>query len=116
VPKDDLAQAEATILLHPQSYENKTLAFDGSELITFAVIAQQLGEILNEPIQYISPDVATFEAQMSRFGLPHSVIDILRTFSVAIAQGEFDQQSTDLASILGRPTGSLTDFLTEAYR
>ncbi|GAB3755058.1 SDR family oxidoreductase [Spirosoma pomorum] len=116
VAKDDLAEAEATILLNHQQYENKTLAFNGSEALTFSAIAQQVGMILNEPITYISPDVATFENQLSRLGLPHPVIEILKTFSVAIAQGEFDQQSTDLATILGRPTRPLADFLTEAYR
>ena len=116
VAKDDLAEAEAKILLNHQQYANRTLAFDGSEALTFAAIAQQVGAILNEPIAYSSPDVATFENQMSQLGLPHPVIELLKTFSIAIAQGEFDQQSTDLATVLGRPTRPLADFLAEAYR
>lgn len=80
------------ILLNRQRYENRTLSFDGREHRIFAALAERLGAIVNEPIPYISPDAAIFENQMNRVCLPHPVIDILKTFRMAIAQGEFDQR------------------------
>jgi NAD(P)H dehydrogenase (quinone) len=52
---------------------------------------------------------------MNKFGLPGHVIEILITFSLAIAKGEFDQQSNDLERVLGRKTTSLSEYLQVTY-
>lgn len=116
VPKIDLAEAEANILLNPSSYFNKILEFNGSEQISFSEIAKKISEIVNEPIQYISPEIAEFKAAMNKYGLPNHVIEILSTFSIAIANGEFDHQSNDLETVLGRKTKSLSEYLKETYQ
>ncbi|MFA6060604.1 MAG: SDR family oxidoreductase [Taibaiella sp.] len=115
VPKQDLAEAEVTILLNPSVYANRIIEFNGSEQITFSEIAEKIAETVGEPIRYISPRITEFEAKMKEIGLPQHVIEILNTFSLAISQGEFDQRSEDLETILGRKTTSLTDFLKETY-
>lgn len=116
VPKKDLAEAEVNILLNPSSYANKILEFNGSEQITFSEIAEKISEIVKEPIQYISPDINEFKATLNKFGLPNHVIEILSTFSLAIADGEFDQQSNDLETVLGRRTTSLFEYLEATYK
>lgn len=116
VPKDDYAEAEVNILLNLSAFENKVLEFNGSEQITFSEIAKKLAEIVNEPIHYISPEKTEFEEQMKKFGLPSHIIEILTTFSSAIANGEFDQKSNDLEKVLGRKTTSLTAFLQSTYK
>lgn len=116
VPKNDLAEAEVNIILNLSAFENKILEFNGSEQISFSEIAKKISEIVKEPIQFISPEVTEFEAQMNKFGLPNHIIEILSTFSLAIAQGEFDQQSNDLESVLGRKTKPLSEFLKETYK
>jgi NAD(P)H dehydrogenase (quinone) len=116
VPKKDFAEAEVNILLNPTSYANKILEFNGSEQITFSEIAEKISVIVKEPIKYISPEVVEFETQMNKFGLPNHVIEILSTFSLAIASGEFDQQSNDLETVLGRRTTSLFEYLEETYK
>jgi NAD(P)H dehydrogenase (quinone) len=116
VPKKDFAEAEVNILLNPTAYANKILEFNGSEKITFSEIAEKISEIVKEPIQYISPDMEEFKATMNKFGLPNHVIEILSTFSLAIANGEFDQQSNDLETILGRRTTSLYEYLEATYK
>jgi len=115
VPKKDLAEAEVSILLHPSAYSNKIIEFNGSEQVTFSEIAKKISEIVNEPIQYISPEKTEFEEQMNKLGLPSHVIEILTTFSLAIAKGEFNQQSNDLERVLGRKTTSLSEYLKETY-
>jgi NAD(P)H dehydrogenase (quinone) len=116
VPKKDFAEAEVNILLNPTSYTNKILEFNGSEQISFSEIANKITVILKEPIQYISPNIIEFKSTLNKFGLPNHVIEILNTFSLAIASGEFDQQSNDLETVLGRRTTSLLDYLEETYK
>jgi NADPH:quinone reductase-like Zn-dependent oxidoreductase len=79
-------------------------------------IAKKISEIVNEPIQYISPTKNEFEEQMTKFGLPSHIIEILTTFSIAIATREFDHQSNDLETVLGRKTTSLSEFLQATYK
>ena len=92
------------------------MEFNGSEQINFSQIAKKLTEILNEPIQYSSPEIIEFKTTMNKFGLPNHVVEILSTFSLAIAEGEFDQQSNDLETVLGRKTEPLSEFLKRAYK
>jgi NAD(P)H dehydrogenase (quinone) len=77
-------------LLNPSAYANKTLEFNGSEQVAFSEIAEKISAIVKEPIRYISPEVTEFKAERDKFGLPAHVIEILSSFSLAIAKGEFD--------------------------
>ncbi len=116
VPKKDFAEAEVNILLNPSDYVNKILEFNGSEQITFSEIAERISEIVKEPIRHISPDINEFKATLNKFGLPNHVIEILSTFSLAIANDEFNQQSSDLEIVLGRKTTPLFEYLTATYK
>lgn len=116
VPKDDFAEAEVNIILNPSGYANKVLEFNGSEQISFSEITKIISEATKETLQYISPELTEFEATMNKFGLPNHVIEILSSFSLAIAQGEFDHQTNDLETVLGRKTRSIAKFLKEAYQ
>lgn len=116
VPKQDLAEAAANILLNISGYANKVLAFNGSEQTDFSEIAERISRIVNEPIRYISPEKSEFEIQMDKFGLSRPVIEILSKFSLAIADGEFDQRSDDLETVLGRKTIPLSKYLTATYQ
>jgi len=115
VPREDLAEAEANILLNPDAYINTTLAFNGSEKMSFSEIAEILTGIVQVPIQYSSPDVTAFRIKMAEIGLPSAIIAMLNMFSLGIANGEFDQQTDDLETVLGRKTQSLVSFLKDTY-
>ncbi len=116
VPRKDFAEAEANILSNPANYENKTLEFNGSEKINFSEIAKMISEIMKEQIGYISPEVTEFENKMNEIGLPKPIIELLSTFSLGIADGEFDQQSNDLETVLGRKTLSISEYLKSIYK
>lgn len=116
VPRTDLAAAGARVLADPAAYADTTLELTGNEDIGYAEVAATLSEALGTPITYVSPDVATFEARMRTAGLPEPVIDLLRNFSVATAEGVFDKRSSDLEALLGRPPQSTLDFIRRQYR
>lgn len=115
VPRKDFAEAEAIILANPKPHENKIYEFNGSEEATFAQVAAILSGITGEQIAYVSPAVNEFENTMATHGLPAGIIAMLSMFSLGIANGEFNQLTPDLESILGRKTQSIADFLKEVY-
>ncbi|WP_421824926.1 SDR family oxidoreductase [Flagellimonas oceanensis] len=115
VPREDFAEAEANILANPAPYENKILEFNGSEQISFEEVAKILTKTLSEPIEYVSPEVDEFKQTMASYQLPEDIIEMLTMFSLGIADGEFNQKSDDLESVLGRKTKSITDFLKAVY-
>lgn len=115
VPREDFAEAEANILANPAPYEYKILEFNGSEQTSFQDVAKILTKTLNEPIEYVSPGVDEFRQTMSSYQLPEDIIEMLTMFSLGIADGEFNQKSDDLESVLDRKTRSITDFLKVVY-
>jgi NAD(P)H dehydrogenase (quinone) len=115
VPREDFAEAEANILANPEPYENKVLEFNGSEQTSFEDVAKILTKTLSEPIEYVSPEVDEFKQTMASYQLPEDIIDMLTMFSLGIADGEFNQKSDDLESVLGRKTKSIADFLKAVY-
>lgn len=115
VSRNDFAEAEAIILANPALHQNKVYEFNGSEEVTFAEIATLLSGITGEQISYVSPAVDEFEQTLASFGLPAAIISLVTMFSLGIANGEFNQQTDDLAHILGRKTLPVADFLKEVY-
>ena len=71
---------------------------------------------MKEPIAYISPEITEFEAKMNEIGLPKPIIELLSTFSLGIADEEFDQESNDLETVLGRRTISISEYLKSTYK
>lgn len=114
-PRRDLAEAGAVILADAKAHENKVYNFSGSEKINFEEVSQIISEVNGEQIDIISPSVEEFETALKSAGLPQEVIVMLSMFSQAIANGEFDQEATDLEAILGRKTLALRTFLSNVY-
>ena len=114
-PREELAIAGAKILADLPAHRNKTYAFDGSELVNFARVAEALSNILGESIPYISPSVPDFQQQMAAAGVPAEAIGMTIGFSLGIAHGEFESEQNDLEQVLGRPTTSIENFLREVY-
>ncbi|GLU44775.1 SDR family oxidoreductase [Allomuricauda sp. NBRC 101325] len=115
VPREDFAEAEANILADPSKYKNQILEFNGSEQTSFEEVSKLLTETLGESIAYVSPEVDEFKTTMASYQLPEEIIGMLTMFSLGIANGEFDQKSDDLESVLGRKTKAISAFLNEVY-
>ncbi|SDQ75977.1 SDR family oxidoreductase [Flagellimonas zhangzhouensis] len=115
VPREDFAEAEANILADPSKFENKILEFNGSEQTSFEEVSKLLTETLVETIGYVSPEVDEFKTTMASYQLPEEIIGMLTMFSLGIANGEFDQTTDDLESVLGRKTKTISTFLSEVY-
>lgn len=115
VARRDFAEAGAVILADAKAHENKVYKFLGSEKINFEEVSQTISEVTGEQIGFTSPSVEEFEATLKSIGLPQEIIAMLSMFSQAIANGEFDQEASDLETILGRKTLGLKTFLSNVY-
>ena len=96
-------------------HENKTYEIAANTTYSFEDIARILSDLSGKPIRYVSPTAEEFGTQLAQAGVPAEGIQMAATFSVAIAQGEFDFPDPTLATLLGRTPESATDFLKAAY-
>ena len=115
VLRDDMAEAYAKIL-SGTNHDNKVYNFSNSEAVSFKQIATYLSEISGKEIGYVSPDVEEYQKTLSEAGVPEEAIGITVGFSLAIAEKELNETSSDLENILGRKPVSLKDFLTPVYQ
>lgn len=114
--RTDFAEAGANVLLDETGkYERKVLALSGAEAISFTEIAQIISSVTGTEISYHAPTVAEFTAALTAAGVPAEVIGIVSAFSAAIAEGEVDAVSTDLAEILGRKPVTVAEYLKTVY-
>jgi NAD(P)H dehydrogenase (quinone) len=113
--RNDLAAAGA-VLLTSEGHENKVYEFGGKDSYSFHDIAGMLTELSGKSIEYVSPDPEEFSEQLKSNGVPDEAIQGTVAFCVAIAEGEFDFPSEDLANFLGREPKSVKEFLKKAYQ
>lgn len=113
VSKADIAEALAR-LLTTEGHIGKTYEFTGPELLSHADIAAIIAGLTDKRIETheVSPE-AQVEALL-QMGLPGFLAKALGSASRAIAAGEYDKRSDDLANILGRRPKSLSEVIGAA--
>lgn len=117
VSKADIAEALARLLMatpDADKHIGSTYEFTGPELQSYADIAKLIGELTGKRIETneISPEAQM--AALSQMGLPGFLAKALGGASRAIAAGEYDTRSDDLAHILGRKPRSLREVIAAA--
>ena len=114
--RNDLAEAEANILLdNSGKYSNKSIEMTGFEALSWGDVAEIISDIVGDEINYLSPTVEDYANALDKAGVPKEFIGMLGGFNQAIAQGEFENITTDLRDILGRIPESVKDFLKKVY-
>jgi NAD(P)H dehydrogenase (quinone) len=63
----------------------------------------------------LKPDLDTYSDALINAGVPKEVVGFLGAFSIAIKNGEFDTQRSDLGDLLGRKPMELKEFLKITY-
>ncbi|MCL2917290.1 NmrA family NAD(P)-binding protein [Shewanella litorisediminis] len=115
VSKQDLAEALARILM-TDGHRGKTYELTGPELLSHADIAALIGKLSGKDI---STNTISAEAQVDallQMGLPVFLAKALGGASRAIAAGEYDKQSDDLARLLGRAPTRLAAVIEGALK
>lgn len=115
VLRQEMAEAGVAVLLG-EGHEGKEYDITGSEAISFAEIAAIITEFTGKEIKYVSPGVDEFTSTLQQAGVPGEVIGISAGFAAAIAQGELDQTSNDMETLIGRTPTPVRDFLKHLYQ
>ena len=113
--RQNLAEAGAQVLT-TEGHENKIYEFGGTSAYSFEEVADFLSELSGKKISYVSPTIEEYSETLKGYGLGEEMIQGAATFSAAIAEGEFNFPSQDLAIVLGRELESVKSYLKSAYK
>jgi uncharacterized protein YbjT (DUF2867 family) len=118
VARDDIADVAAAALLGG-GHEGRSYDLTGPEALTLAEAAEELSRAAGRPIRYQAETLEEAYASRASYGAPGWEVDGWVTTYVAIANGDLEQVSGDVAAVAGHPPMRLAEFLRsnpESYR
>ena len=118
VARDDIADVAVAVLLGG-GHEGRSYDLTGPEALTLAEAAEELSRAAGRPIRYQAETLEEAYASRASYGAPGWEVDGWVTTYVAIANGDLEQVSGDVAAVAGHPPMRLAEFLRsnpESYR
>jgi NAD(P)H dehydrogenase (quinone) len=118
VARDDIADVAVAVLLGG-GHEGRSYGMTGPEALTLAEAAEELSRAAGRPIRYQAETMEEAYASRASYGAPGWEVDGWVTTYVAIANGDLEQVSGDVAAVAGHPPMRLAEFLRsnpESYR
>jgi NAD(P)H dehydrogenase (quinone) len=112
--REDMAEAAAAILTGNDHVE-KEYILSGEDNYSLSDVAMFLSELSGKEILYTSPEVAIYTETIAKAGVPMEYAGMFAGFGAAIAQGEFETTTTDLATLLQRKPTTLKQYLQSVY-
>ena len=111
VARADLAEVAAAVMRRCDEFAGRTLQMTGPEALGLGPVAELLTRATGRPISY--HDETVEEAYRSRevYGAPDWEVDAWVSTYLAMAAGQLDEVSDDVAAVLGREPLSLSAFL-----
>jgi NAD(P)H dehydrogenase (quinone) len=112
VARDDIADVAAAVLLEGgDRHDGRSYDLTGPEALTMAEAAQRLSELAGRTVTYHPETLEEAYASRASYGAPDWEVDGWVTTYVAIANGELEAVSGDVAAVAGHPPMGLDDFL-----
>ena len=112
VAQDDIADAAAAVLADPTGHGGATYSLTGPESITLAEAADVIARRTGRSVVF--QDQTVEDAYASRAGqAPEWQLDAWVSTYTAIASGELDGVTGDIATLTGHPALSLDDLLAQ---
>jgi len=118
VARDDIADVAVAVLLGG-GHEGRSYDLTGPEALTLAEAAEELSRAAGRPIRYQAETLEEAYASRASYGAPGWEVDGWVTTYAAIANGDLDEVSGDVAAVAGHPPMRLAEFLRsnpESYR
>ena len=109
--RNEMGEAMAKALAMEEGNDNKIYQLTGNELYSFGDIAATLTDLSGKPVNYTPAEKSAFEAQLKGRGVPEPVIQKIVGFLTDIKNGQEDEISPDLSTLLGRKPASLKEGL-----
>lgn len=111
VARADVAAVAAVVLSEPGAHRGRTYELTGPEALTMAEVAATISEAWKRPIRYVDETLAEAHSSRAQFGAEEWQLEAWISTYTAIARGEMERGTDDVATILGRPATSLAEVL-----
>lgn len=108
--RSEMGEAIANALLE-RTCDNRIYKLTGNEPYSFGDVATVLTEISGKKVDFVALDRPEFEARMKDRGLPETMVTRISGFLTDIKNGQEEEVSPDLQTLLGRKPTSLRDGL-----
>ena len=115
VSHDDIARVAVAVLLDPASHAGMTYDLTGPEALSFAEMAEVIGDVTGREVRFEDETVEEAYASRAGYGAPDWQVDAWVSNYTAVAAGELDGVSGDVEQLTGRRPTSLREHL-EAKR
>ncbi|MFC5816641.1 SDR family oxidoreductase [Nonomuraea harbinensis] len=111
VARDDVADVAAAVLGDPAAHEGSTYELTGPEALTLAEVATVLTEVTGRETRYHAETVEEAYASRASYGAPRWQVDAWVSTYTAIAAGELERVTGDVARVAGHPATGLAELL-----
>ncbi|HEX8134233.1 MAG TPA: SDR family oxidoreductase [Actinomycetes bacterium] len=118
VARDDIADAAVAVLLG-DGHDGRSYDLTGPAAFTLQQAAEELSRVSGRTITYHAESIEEAYASRAGFGAPHWEVTGWVTTYVAVAVGDLDVVSDDVATLAGHPPIDLAEFLRrnpDSYR
>lgn len=109
--RKDYADA-AAVIVTGEGHAGKVYELAGSPALTYPGIASEVAKVIGQNVTYVDQSVAEYQATLESFGLPAEVAGIFASMDPVIATGALYSESTDLQDLIGRPSTSMSETLS----
>ncbi|MGO4121727.1 SDR family oxidoreductase [Arthrobacter sp. YAF16] len=109
----DYAEAAAAALM-AEDQAGKVYELGGDEAFSMAELAGEIAEASGQPIAYQDLPAADYAAMLAGFGVPLDFADILADSDLGIARGDLHVTTTQLRTLIGRPTTPMSEAVRSA--
>jgi NAD(P)H dehydrogenase (quinone) len=114
VARDDIADVAVAVLLEEDGgHDGRTYDMTGPEALTMAEIAAELSRAAGRPVSYQNETLEEAYASRASYGAPDWEVAGWVTTYAAIANGDLDKVSDDVAAVAGHPPMRLAEFLRD---
>jgi NAD(P)H dehydrogenase (quinone) len=113
--RSEMGEAIAHVLLKSDR-SNRIYKLTSNETYSFDEVAATLSDLSGKQVGYTSAEQLAFEAQMRERGTPEATIQKVVGFLTDIKNGQEDEVSPELESLLGRKPASLREGLKILFK
>lgn len=115
VSRADLAEAAAVVLTR-EDQAGKTYDLTGDTTWTLSDLAAEAAAQSGTALTYTDLPAEQYRQALQQAGLPEHIVELIVDADVAIAGGTLDHVTSDLSTLLGRPTTPMSTIVAQALR
>ena len=113
--RKDYAEA-AVAVLTSQGQQGKVYELAGDEAFTLTDLAAEISKQSGKNIPYKNLPEAEYAGILASFGLPEGLAQAIAGWDTGISKGDLFDNSKQLSAVIGIPTTSIHEVVTEALK